>query len=50
MLNLVPNLDSQEVVRAFNHTNNDRMAVVYLSALARSIVALHELIDNKLKN
>lgn len=29
---------------------NDQMLVVYLSSLVRSIIALHNLIDNKLQN
>ena len=31
-------------------TTNDQMLVVYVAALSRSIIALHNLISNKLQN
>lgn len=37
-------------MRAVNITTNDQMLVVYVAALIRSIIALHNLISNKLQN
>lgn len=50
MFNLRPDLHVADVVRAFNVVNNDNMMVIYISSLIRSIVALHNLINNKLLN
>jgi len=50
--NLLPNLNVEELVRSFAVKTNDMMLVIYLSSLIRSVVALHNLINNKqaLKN
>ncbi|KAI3653363.1 hypothetical protein MP228_001310 [Amoeboaphelidium protococcarum] len=50
ILNLLPDLSNEQVAKSFNVVNNDRLVSVYLASLSRSIVALHELIDNKLQN
>jgi len=50
ILNLSPNLDSEELAKGFAVKTNDMMVVIYLSALIRSIIALHSLINNKLEN
>jgi len=50
MLNLRPDLKVKEIVKAFAVVTNDNMLVIYLSSLIRSIIALHNLINNKLHN
>ena len=37
-------------MRAFSVTTNDQMMVIYLSSLIRAIIALHDLINNKIAN
>lgn len=48
VFNLLPNLNIEEMVRAFAVKTNDMMLVVYLAALIRSVIALHNLINNKI--
>jgi len=50
VFNLLPNLNVEELVKAFAIKTNDMMLAVYLAAVIRSVVALHHLIDNKLLN
>jgi len=50
VFNLLPDVQLQSFVRAVNMTTNDQMLVVYVAALIRSVVALHNLITNKLQN
>ncbi|CDZ96835.1 26S proteasome regulatory complex, subunit RPN8/PSMD7 [Phaffia rhodozyma] len=39
-----------EVEKSFRVATNDQMLVVYLSSLIRAVIALHNLVDNKLVN
>eukprot|EP01104_Vermistella_antarctica_P018808 TRINITY_DN7114_c0_g1_i1.p1 TRINITY_DN7114_c0_g1~~TRINITY_DN7114_c0_g1_i1.p1 ORF type:complete len:379 (-),score=142.99 TRINITY_DN7114_c0_g1_i1:87-1055(-) len=48
--NLLPNISTEQMVSSFAVKNNDMMLAVYVSSLIRSIVALHNLINNKLAN
>jgi len=48
IFNLLPNLNVDEMTRSFAVKTNDMMLVIYLSSLIRSIIALHNLINNKL--
>jgi 26S proteasome regulatory subunit N8 len=50
IFNLSPNLRVEDIVKAFTTKTNDSMLVIYLSSFIRSIVALHDLINNKLAN
>ncbi|KAM0845091.1 hypothetical protein ACQ4PT_056625 [Festuca glaucescens] len=54
VFNLLPNLNVNELIKAFagNQTleTNDMMLVIYLSSLIRSVIALHNLINNKMLN
>ncbi|KAL1222138.1 26S proteasome non-ATPase regulatory subunit 7 -like protein B [Cardamine amara subsp. amara] len=50
VFNLLPNLNVNELVKAFAVKTNDMMLVIYLSSLIRSVIALHNLINNKLLN
>ena len=49
VFNYLPDLDREETVRSFRVANNDRLLVVYLSSLIRSVIALHALVDNRLE-
>ncbi|KAK3085308.1 hypothetical protein FSP39_001322 [Pinctada imbricata] len=50
VFNLLPDVNLQEFVRSMYVKTNDQMLVVYLASLIRSIVALHNLISNKIQN
>ena len=44
----MPNLKVEEMVRNFSVKSNDYMYVIYVSSLIRSILSLHDLINNKI--
>ena len=48
IFNLLPNLRIEEMVRNFSVKSNDYMYVVYVSNLVRSILSLHDLVNNKI--
>jgi 26S proteasome regulatory subunit N8 len=48
IFNLLPNLNVEELVRSFSVKTNDMMLVIYISSLIRSVIALHNLINNKI--
>jgi 26S proteasome regulatory subunit N8 len=50
VFNLLPNLNLESMVEAFAIKSNDMMLVMYLSAMIRSVVSLHNLINNKVVN
>merc|ERR1711981_1325072 len=50
IFNLLPDLDSEELVRSFAMETNDAMLALYLGSLLRSTVVLHNLINNKIRN
>ncbi|XP_066159107.1 26S proteasome non-ATPase regulatory subunit 7 [Euwallacea fornicatus] len=50
IFNLLPDINQLQFNKSFYVKNNDQMLVVYLAALVRSIIALHNLINNKLTN
>lgn len=50
VLNLMPNLNVAELVESFTVKSNDMMVVMYLASLVRSIIAIHNLITNKVVN
>jgi len=47
-MNLFPDVTSDEFVEAYTVQMNDHMMAIYLGNLARSVISLHSLIDNKL--
>lgn len=49
ILNLLPNLNVEELVRSLLIKTNDMHMVIYLSSLIRSVVALHDLVNNKIR-
>jgi len=50
IFNLLPNVNVEHLVKAFAVKTNDMMLAIYLSSIIRSILALHNLINNKLVN
>lgn len=50
VFNLLPNLNTREMVEAFAAKSNDAALTIFLASLVRSIVALHDLINNRLAN
>ena len=47
IFNLLPNLDLSEFVQSIAVKTSDEMLVIYLASLIRAIIALHNLISNK---
>uniref|UniRef100_A0A1I7ZWL6 26S proteasome non-ATPase regulatory subunit 7 n=1 Tax=Steinernema glaseri TaxID=37863 RepID=A0A1I7ZWL6_9BILA len=47
-LNLLPDVTAPQFVEALNVETNDRFMTVYMGSLVRTVIALHNLIDNKL--
>ena len=43
-------MQNKDLEKSLAVTNNDNMLTIYLSSLVRAILALDNLIDNKLKN
>lgn len=50
MFNLLPDVTHQDLIKSIYVKTNDEMLLVYLSSLIRSIIALHNLIMNKIQN
>ncbi|KAJ2784112.1 proteasome regulatory particle subunit [Coemansia javaensis] len=50
IFNLLPNLAIPDESPAFTMYTNDEYALIYVSSMARSIIALHDLINNKIEN
>lgn len=49
IMNLLPNLNVEKLVRSMQMKTNDMHLVMYLSSLVRSVIALHSLLLNKIK-
>eukprot|EP00980_Cylindrotheca_fusiformis_P029104 scaffold22717_cov211-Cylindrotheca_fusiformis.AAC.5 len=49
ILNLLPNLNTEDMVRSMLIKTNDMYMAIYLSALIRSVIALHDLINNRIR-
>jgi len=50
IFNLLPNLNVSDTVKSFSVKTNDQLLVIYLSSLIRAVIALHNLINNKIEN
>lgn len=50
IFNLLPDVSTQEFVKSLYVKTNDQMLVVYLASMVRSVIALHNLINNKITN
>lgn len=49
ILNLLPNLNVEDLVKAMLIKTNDLHMVIYLSSLIRSVIALHDLVNNQIR-
>jgi len=49
IFNLLPNLNVEELKRSMLIKTNDMHIVIYISSLIRSVIALHGLLNNKIK-
>ncbi len=49
IFNLLPNLNIEELARSMIVESNDIYLVMYISSMIRSVVALHDLLNNKVK-
>ncbi|KAJ1561649.1 proteasome regulatory particle subunit [Nowakowskiella sp. JEL0078] len=50
IFNLLPNLEVDMVKKSFATVANDEHLVIYLASIVRAVLALHNLIENKLVN
>ncbi|KAI9023314.1 maintenance of mitochondrial structure and function-domain-containing protein [Hyaloraphidium curvatum] len=50
IFNLLPNLNVADLARSFSVQTNDQMLIIYVSALIRAVIAIHNLINNKVSN
>merc|ERR1711892_416663 len=50
IFNLLPDVTNPQFIKSINGNTNDQMLVVYTASLIRSIIALHNLINNKINN
>jgi len=50
IFNLLPNLNVDDFIKSITVKTNDQMVVIYLASMVRSVIALHNLINNKLQN
>jgi 26S proteasome regulatory subunit N8 len=50
MLNLLPDVSVESLMHSLHTKSNDHTAILYVSAIVRSVLALHDLINNKLHN
>lgn len=50
IFNLLPEINMPEFVKATFVKTNDQALVVYLASMIRSVIALHNLINNKIQN
>lgn len=48
ILNLLPNLNTPDLVRSMVVKTNDMHMAIYLASLIRSVIALHDLVNNKI--
>eukprot|EP00523_Entomoneis_sp_CCMP467_P002112 CAMPEP_0168758386 /NCGR_PEP_ID=MMETSP0724-20121128/21673_1 /TAXON_ID=265536 /ORGANISM="Amphiprora sp., Strain CCMP467" /LENGTH=352 /DNA_ID=CAMNT_0008807261 /DNA_START=76 /DNA_END=1134 /DNA_ORIENTATION=- len=49
IINLLPNLNQEDLVRSMIVKTNDMMAAIYLASIIRTVIALHDLINNKIR-
>lgn len=49
IISLLPNLNNHQLVRSMMLKTNDMYMSIYLAALIRSVIALHDLVNNKIR-
>ena len=47
---MLPDISSEEKIKAFLTKNNDTTFVLYVCSIIRAIVSLHRVIDNRILN
>ena len=50
VLNLLPNVRVEEMAKSITTKTNDMMLPLYVSSIVRSVLALHNLVNNKIEN
>lgn len=50
IFNCLPNMNTEDMVKSLTIKNNDNTLVLYLCSIIRTIIALHNLINNKIHN
>lgn len=50
VFNLIPSVESKEIVSSMTVKTSDQLLVMYLGSLVRTTIALHNLIDNQIEN
>jgi 26S proteasome regulatory subunit N8 len=50
MFNLLPDVHSAEALKALQVATNDQAMMLYAGGLVQTVIALHELVNNKLEN
>merc|ERR1712154_351837 len=50
IFNLLPNLNKKNVIASFQTKKNDLMLNIYIASLLRSILALDNLLENRMEN
>lgn len=48
IVSLLPNLNTHDLVQSILHKTNDMYMAIYVAALVRSVLALHDLVNNKI--
>jgi 26S proteasome regulatory subunit N8 len=49
IINLLPNLNTEHLIRSLIIKTNDLYMAIYLASLIRSVIALHDLVNNKIR-
>lgn len=49
IISLLPNLDNKALIRSMMLKTNDMYMSIYLASLIRSVIALHDLVNNKIR-
>jgi len=48
LLNILPKLDDEKKLKAFQVKTNDNYFTIYVSSIVRAVISIHDLINNKL--
>ena len=48
IFNLLPNLQVEQTVKSFSVKSNDYMHVIYVASLIKTVIGLHNLINNRI--
>ena len=49
IVNLLPNLNQESLVKSMIVKTNDMLSAIYLASIIRTVIALHDLINNKIR-